>query len=240
MKNKYKAFTLAEILIVLSIIGIVAAETIPTIINDTKNAELVIKLKKEYAVLQQTYKLLAMDAGGSILYNPNFNCSGTTANCETNASANAMNDFANRLNLIKKCNNNMGCWYDTPLKFLGGTYYTTNVDSHWNNNYGKAILSDGTMMRICIFNTNCSSTYGSPPVNSPIYNSICGSVVLDVNGAAPPNQMGRDYFVFWITRTGIYPVGIYNGGFSCETNSSGLSTSDGCAGKVLSEGDMNY
>lgn len=36
-----KGFTLAEVLITLGIIGVVAALTMPTVLNKTKNAELV-------------------------------------------------------------------------------------------------------------------------------------------------------------------------------------------------------
>ena len=50
MKN---AFTLAEVLITLGIIGIVAAMTLPGIINDTRYAEIQTSLKKNYSITQQ-------------------------------------------------------------------------------------------------------------------------------------------------------------------------------------------
>lgn len=45
MKHK-TAFTLAEVLITLEIIGIVAALTIPTLIGDYRNKERSVRLKK--------------------------------------------------------------------------------------------------------------------------------------------------------------------------------------------------
>lgn len=45
------AFTLAEVLITLGIIGIVAAMTLPTLVQNHKNAELQTGLKKAYSVL---------------------------------------------------------------------------------------------------------------------------------------------------------------------------------------------
>lgn len=241
LSEKYKnqiAFTLAEVLITLLIIGIVASLVIPALINDTQKAEYVTKLKKESAVLQQAFKLLAMDAGGTILNNPNFNCSGSS--CKTTASANAMNDFATKLNVVKNCGNDYGCWYTTSRKYLGSGEGSPNLDFSWGTNYGKAVLSDGTIMLIDIYNNNCGDSTGATPVGSPLYKSICGVISIDVNGVKGPNQMGRDYFEFWITKTGIYPTGSFNDGFTCYTNSASYNSSDGCANKVLSEGAMNY
>ena len=51
--KKKAAFTLAEVLITLGIIGIVAAMTLPVIIQDTKNKELEAQFKKGYSSLQQ-------------------------------------------------------------------------------------------------------------------------------------------------------------------------------------------
>ena len=51
MKNK--AFTLAEVLITLGIIGIVAAMTLPTVINNYKKQVIASKLAKFYSVMNQ-------------------------------------------------------------------------------------------------------------------------------------------------------------------------------------------
>lgn len=54
MKN-YSGFTLAEVLITLGIIGVVAALTMPSVINNYKEKETIAKLKKTYSVLSQAY-----------------------------------------------------------------------------------------------------------------------------------------------------------------------------------------
>ena len=60
MKN---AFTLAEVLITLGIIGIVAAMTLPGIINDTRYAEIQTSLKKNYSITQQALLQMSIDEG---------------------------------------------------------------------------------------------------------------------------------------------------------------------------------
>lgn len=241
MKNfKIKAFTLAEILITLLIIGVVASIVIPNLVNDSQKAEYVTKLQKEYAVLQQAYKLIILDSGGSILNNPDFNCSGTATYCQTNAASNVMNEFSNKLSVTKNCGIDTGCWYNSSLKWLGSGIHIYHFDAVYDDKYGKAVLTDGTTIMITIYNTSCTTTLGTSLTNNPLYNSTCGFMQIDINGTKGPNQYGRDYFALWIAKTGIYPFGIFNDGYSCEIDSSSYNTSNGCAGKVLSEGAMNY
>ena len=52
-KNKKAAFTLAEVLITLGIIGVVAAMTLPSLIQERTNKALYVALWKNYSVMQQ-------------------------------------------------------------------------------------------------------------------------------------------------------------------------------------------
>ena len=52
-----EGFTLAEVLVTLSILGVVAAITIPNIIQNYKEKATVVKLKKVYAQLQQAFDI---------------------------------------------------------------------------------------------------------------------------------------------------------------------------------------
>ena len=54
-KNK-KGFTLAEVLITLGIIGVVAALTIPTLIQNYKKREVETSLEKIYTTVNQAIK----------------------------------------------------------------------------------------------------------------------------------------------------------------------------------------
>ena len=49
------AFTLAEVLITLGIIGVVAALTLPSLIQKQHEKETVAKVKKAYSILSQAY-----------------------------------------------------------------------------------------------------------------------------------------------------------------------------------------
>lgn len=57
------AFTLAEVLITLGIIGIVAAMTLPAVINNSRAKELETQLKTSYSILQQALQMMQADTG---------------------------------------------------------------------------------------------------------------------------------------------------------------------------------
>ena len=61
--NKPKAFTLAELLIVLGIVGVVAAMAIPSLYNHFKKVELHARFNKTYSVMRQALKLTLGDMG---------------------------------------------------------------------------------------------------------------------------------------------------------------------------------
>ena len=61
--NNRIAFTLAEVLITLAIIGIVAAMTIPTLISTYKKHTVETKLKRFYSTMSQAVKLSEIDNG---------------------------------------------------------------------------------------------------------------------------------------------------------------------------------
>lgn len=58
-----KAFTLAEVLITLGIIGIVAAMTLPTLIGKYQKKQTVTQLKKAYTEISQLLKMSELDNG---------------------------------------------------------------------------------------------------------------------------------------------------------------------------------
>ena len=70
MKNK-NAFTLAEVLITLSILGVVAAISIPSIVHKYKNRLTITKLQKAYSEVNQMATNIAINSG---CYNQNISC----------------------------------------------------------------------------------------------------------------------------------------------------------------------
>ena len=63
MLSKQRAFTLAETLITLVIIGVVAAITVPTLFANYQEKERIAKIKKMYSALSNAMKLVVVNGG---------------------------------------------------------------------------------------------------------------------------------------------------------------------------------
>ena len=57
MEKKYRGFTLAEVLITLGIIGVVAALTLPALIQKNNNKVVETRLMKFYSAINQAVKM---------------------------------------------------------------------------------------------------------------------------------------------------------------------------------------
>ena len=209
-----QGFTLAEILITLVIIGVIAAATIPTMINNTKKQEYVSALKKTYSTLATVTNKIMNDEGMP---------RGDIGGWATSHSA-EYNVYKKYLSYVKACNSgSQECFGQGGFKHLNNTA----IDASWGAfEYPKLILSDGTQL-IFVHRTNdCSqSSFGSQ--------GICFTIGIDVNGEKPPNAWGKDAFIFVVKEDGLHPAGC--DGTGCP-NSSGTD----CACKVLRENAINY
>lgn len=213
-----KAFTLAEVLITLVIIGVIAALTIPTAVNNTKKNEYVSKLKKTYSTFAQvTNKIIAEN--------------GTAENWVT-STENVYNIYKRHLNIIKDCGSNSGCLKQaSQITSLHG--HGKNAYSHWDNNGMLVILSDGTQVRFEEVFPSCDDTDEGRSDNN------CTRIMIDINGEKSPNVLGRDIFWFVIKSNGLYPRGCETGSSSCKKNNPDSWGFD-CACKVIRENVMDY
>ena len=219
------AFTLAEVLITLGIIGVVAAMTLPTLIRRHQEKIIIAKLKKNYSTMQQAY-LMAINDKGSIetwgLANSN---DGRDSNEEQDTSLyddteNILYHLKDYLKVTKYCGLEKGCWYSTPIYSLNGSVFGYPDRGY----FSKAILADGSMIM----------TYSD--------NSNSGFYRIDVNGATPPNTMGKDVFSFEILKNKIIPWGVssYPFDYYCNPKKSGVDQGRGCTAWVIINENMDY
>lgn len=110
--NLKKGFTLVEILITLSIIGIIAAITIPALQNNINEQELKSAYKQAFAVASLAWKQAL--AEGTIVSRPSW--------IDAASKVTNFNAFKNQFVVVKDCNNNnnIDCWAN------GEKYYLVN------------------------------------------------------------------------------------------------------------------
>ena len=186
-KISKNGFTLAEVLITLVIIGVVAAMTIPTMINNTKKQEYVSALKKNYSTLATVTNKILNDEGV-----PRADVGGWAT-----SSAAEFDIYKKYLSVVKECRSSDGCYGQGGYRYLD----SNSIDTSWAvTHIPKLILSDGTLLLFNHRSNDCSVNWmGS-------YN-ICFVIGVDVNGEKPPNAWGRDAFIFVVKEDGMQPAG---------------------------------
>lgn len=217
-----KGFTLAEILIALMIIGIIAMLVVPGMISSTTETEYNSGIKKAYANLSQAIKMIQVNNSGVV-------------NVGTDDSPLLRNDFCNVMSCAK---------IGTAQDILGPTDYKFYKGEFWgwpstDATCAAAELNNGNL--VCFYNYNNCTGNGYFP-------NACGDVEIDINGKKGPNMIGKDLFDFWIMRQGenkgyiIVPVGVQGDTFAglpngCTSGSTSITTSAGCAAKRLLDPD---
>ncbi len=226
------AFTLAEVLITLSIIGIVAAMTLPAIIQKQQEKIIVNKLKKNYSIMQQAYFMALNDKGTPDKWNLIENLN--TNNNEVKDENNFLYHMKEYLKIIKYCGSEKkDCW--TDAKALNGNGFN---DHEYFRRYSKAILADGSNILTFVESSDCTITRSN-------IKDVCGFYRTDINGNKPPNTLGKDIFTFYITKTRLIPAGTEkeaNGAHSFEKNcrDSKAHQGRGCTAWVIYNENMDY
>lgn len=173
------AFTLAETLITLGIIGIVAALTIPGIINNYQKKKTVTQLQKAISVINQAYRL-SFDELGEL----------SAAETKDMDSKEYFNKYwAPYIKAITYCETIKPCGYKSSTPFI----QTNGHQSIWYIVEPRLrptfITPDGTVYAIFL-----ATWSGDADKKKELY-----QIIVDLNGGAQPNKFGRD--VFWLSRT---------------------------------------
>lgn len=223
---KKNGFTLAEILITLGLIGIIAALTMPTLLISTQNDVHAKTLSSIVHDLENAFTTMMSKEGYDTLRETDFYKKGMDANDESTAS-----DLLGQYITLDRASSSPGALYDgsTTVKKLSGSgtdnlfdYITFRTKQGAILNFGKG--SNTNIKEIDAISSGLSMT------NSPL------EVIIDVNGPKKPNIIGRDVFGFAVGNDGLlYPRGsadykkIYGTSYTCSASGDGW----GCAADLL-------
>ncbi|MCK7488699.1 MAG: type II secretion system GspH family protein [Bacillus subtilis] len=208
MKKKSLGFTLAELLITLTIIGIVATLTIPALQRAYEKQQIVTSLQTVVTTGNAALKKMAADKGciDDLLCSGVFEHSGRTAAEHTKDVG---DELVKYFNVAKNCSNttNMNCWAASyNYNFDGSGSNTTNINT--SNIYYKFIATNG-MAYFIHLNSTCNNNWSNNKTGHLRQN--CGSLFVDINGPNKgPNYRGRDIFGFYISNGKgalLYPYG---------------------------------
>lgn len=226
MKKESKiAFTLAEVLITLGIIGVVAAMTIPSLIQSYKEKATVTAVKQSYSIFAQALKMVTID-------NPDLSALTDSSLSAKENSQIMFKEISKHIKKVKSC--------DVDKKCMGNTYYlnlNNEKVSNWDtyNNLVTGVLANGTSFWILNLPASISGE-----------ETYAGQIGIDINGNKRPNKFGVDFFWFTFNKNGELFAGrgegtggIYG---NCELSPSNSNWSNGygCSEWIITHGNMDY
>ena len=218
--KKISAFTLAEVLVTLMIIGVIAAMTIPTLQQNTRNNEMVAGCLKAFSTLSQAIDRMKPDYG-PVGYGTKWNDAETFWKGE---NKDYKEGFVSQLNIVKSCTpGEKGCFWDGIPRQLNGSSHGVNYNGA---NY-TVRTTDGMS-----FNYDTSQCTAQKGVSNDRVSRGLGRFMVDVNGDRGPNRFGYDIYFFCLVKgEGIIPAGADNNSEDCKRAGIGAT----CAAKVIKE-----
>ena len=232
LHSRLAAFTLAEVLITLGIIGVVSAMTVPTLMQNYQRQSYVTQLHKVYNEMSQALLRYQTDKNAV-----NLREAGLT-------SANAVNSFITTyLKVVKDCGNDFSACFGSDYKKINGTSLSFGEAS---SAAGVFVLAGG--QSIAIFSRNSDSQQ---------YSNSIATILVDVNGKKGPNIQGRDFYqmdiystdggpvideMIWnVTQQPPFTEAQRNTQFNSYCVAGGSGNFHGCFGKILNDNwQMNY
>ena len=222
------AFTLAEVLITLGIIGVVAVITLPAVINNSRNKQLEAGLKRAYSVTSQALDMYQAETGERY----------TLENAEKHTLKPILMKYlktvedcgfgANKVN--ESCIPNTGHSDYEPDTNKAKASYKTYNGKEVNINFfddGQFVMNDGSL--VLLENTIAARVF----------------ISIDVNGYNKnPNRLGHDLFMFQIDDKGkLLPMGASGTAYYstiddfCSPTSTDNMNGAGCTYKALTDKD---
>lgn len=210
-----KAFTLAEVLITLGIIGVVAALTLPTLIQNYKEKQTVTAVKEAYSMFSQALLRMTLDYPDLLaIINPE----------KTNGENSdlLMKELSKYLKTQKICYNEAGaknCMKERYLTLTGGLG-SSSYDNQ--TNVATAILANGMVFWV-----------------TPGAIETVGHFGIDINGNKKPNKLGEDLFVFFIYRNG--KIKLYDEYSKCNIDDKTAGFNGyACGSWIIRNDNMDY
>jgi prepilin-type N-terminal cleavage/methylation domain-containing protein len=199
-----KGFTLAEVLITLGVVGVVAVLTVPGVMKNYANRMYVSQLQKVYSQIAEAAQNMMNDEHVDDFTETSAANAGKPSGCPDDKTKCTYGVYAFFTNYFKTLK--IDCGPNGDSSCAKGANFYRRLDNTYTT----------SGMYQCIQTVSGAVICGG-------YNSSnkCMSITVDVNGLAQPNVAGRDVFAMDIHKDG----SISDYGSGCAANSKGCSAS---------------
>lgn len=214
MFNRKTAFTLAETLVVIGIIGVVAALTLPNLNKSTGDQERITRIKKTYASLVEAHRRLVADYKIPSKW-PN--------DCKQDINYCWMQRIGNYLRISAKCDARQGD--DCSMLSSGDNWAYDGIIYQMPD--GMTLASYGSMSMTGFPIPNCTEVEMFSQYFS--ITDLCLGILVDIDGPQKgKNRWDDDIFFFILSNKG--------GISTLKFGSSNQEAAMGCAnGSMLSD-----
>ena len=188
--KKCAAFTLTELLLALTIVGVLAVLTVPILMNNIHNRTFAAQVKNMAATIEQLAQDELIDKGARDLSDTDFS-----------SPAKLLSDkhFA----IVKKCatgtDAKLNCWKITAEGKDKVTYKNLNKSAASPESLISVVLKNGVLIGYKVSSNVTAKAKG-----------MYGAFYMDINSNDKPNIGGRDFFQFYIDSKGHVQGGAEN------------------------------
>jgi len=222
-----KAFTLAEVLVTLGIIGVVSAMTLPTLIKNHQRQVYVTQLQKVVNELSQAAERAIQDNNAITLTETPYKYSNNRA---------AQQFLSKYLKVAQTCTSDKSPCLADEYKQLNGSVFDS-----WAMNVSESspCVSLASGAAVCMNGGFDMDDYSDGEYTHHDYVII----YIDVNGQQGPNILGRDFFYAELYSDGKiaegYEIDLAWHGEQCGV--ADATYGSGCLSKIMSDGwKMDY
>lgn len=190
--KRNNAFTLAEVLLTLVIIGVISALTVPAIKKVSEERTYVSSVKKSYMTLARVVKDIKATEGP----------------VKTWDTANLKSYFVERMNVVE----------GIPPKYTMTTLNggSASILDNFFDDTTAFMTVDGALWALYSISDGC---VGQHPA---YFANACFASYVDINGESAPNMVGVDIYAFYITSQDVFPFGSGNGAKDTDCYTGGL------------------
>ena len=199
MSSSQKGFTLAEVLIALALLGVVAAFTIPKVLQASNGADNIAKVKEVAGTLESSWynkKLQGtLTTGANIKLWDNLTDLNTIASARTTADA-----------------------------LLGGAAHLCGSTGTYKlANLGYVQFANGVVVTGLVDNAATTAGDIKTPLSGQKFNYL---VCVDTNGASAPNTLGSDVYLLNFNPSGQFDTTNYVASDTGKNFSYAVSTTN--------------